>query len=171
MLIDEFLPDYDVVERHETRVRASPRTVYAAIAQTLLVVQSQVRGQRQRFIGQSMKIIRRARRVAGKRRHRRNILPHTGTCFTNVTHAPLVEPHRSLAHIQYKGQIVSDDDQRHTFRDEFVKPPAAFLLKEDVPDAECFVDDQHVRLDRDGDRESHPHYHAGGIGFHRLFDE
>lgn len=36
MLIDEFLPAYDVVERHETRVRASPATVYAALRQANL---------------------------------------------------------------------------------------------------------------------------------------
>ena len=43
MLIDEFLPDYDVVERHETRVRASPRAVYAAIAQADLAFSPVVR--------------------------------------------------------------------------------------------------------------------------------
>ena len=31
MLIDDFLPDYDVRERHRTEVRASPAEVYAAV--------------------------------------------------------------------------------------------------------------------------------------------
>ena len=33
MLIDEFLPAYDVVERHRTRVRASPVAAYDALTQ------------------------------------------------------------------------------------------------------------------------------------------
>ncbi|GAC1659435.1 MAG: hypothetical protein NVS4B3_27790 [Gemmatimonadaceae bacterium] len=34
MLIDEFLPHFDVVERHERRIAASSATVYAAIFAT-----------------------------------------------------------------------------------------------------------------------------------------
>ena len=34
MLIDEFLPTYDFSERHETRIRASAKKVYAAIDST-----------------------------------------------------------------------------------------------------------------------------------------
>lgn len=43
MLIDEFLPRYDVVERHAIRVRATPARTYQAIADTDFATASLIR--------------------------------------------------------------------------------------------------------------------------------
>ena len=40
-----------------------------------------------------------------------------------------------------------------------------------VADGQHLVDEQHVGIDVDRDREAEPHVHAGRIGLHRRVDE
>ena len=46
-----------------------------------------------------------------------------------------------------------------------------FELEGEVADGEHLVDEQHLRVDVDGDREAEPHEHARRVELHRRVDE
>ena len=66
---------------------------------------------------------------------------------------------------------MGDDDDRAALVLELVHAVEALALERLVADREHLVDEQHVGVDVDGDREAEAHVHARRVVLHLLVDE
>ena len=83
----------------------------------------------------------------------------------------VIEPERAVAEVAHLVELVRDEDQRHAAVLHLLNLGHALRGELLVADREHFVDQQHVGIDVDRDREAEPHVHAGGVGLDRLIDE
>ena len=85
--------------------------------------------------------------------------------------AARVEPQRFVAETLDHAERVRDEQDRLAAPLELGELVEALVREAFVADGEDLVDEQHLRIDVDRDRESEAHVHAGRVGLHRRVDE
>jgi hypothetical protein len=88
-----------------------------------------------------------------------------------VPDVPVVQHESPWAHPADRAQVVADDDDGGAFPLQRGHALEAPQLKGDVAHREHLVDEQHVGLGDDRDREAEPHEHARRVELHGSVDE
>ena len=65
-------------------------------------------------------------------------------------------------------QIVADKQNCLALLLEFFELPITLCLEKDVPDRQCLIDNQNLRIDIDRHSKSQPHKHTAGVRLDRL---
>ena len=86
-------------------------------------------------------------------------------------HRPAVQPQRLVAEALDQAERVRHQQDRLAAPLELGELVEALVGEAFVADGEHFVDEQHVGIDVDRDRETQPHVHARRVGLHRRVDE
>ena len=83
----------------------------------------------------------------------------------------VVDHDRPIADLAHRRRVVGHEHDRPAIRLELLDPAQALRLEQLVPDREHFVDQQHVRVEIDGDGEAEPDVHPRRVVLDRLVDE
>ena len=81
-----------------------------------------------------------------------------------------VQYDRGSAQRLHRGEVMTDEEERHSSRETFLEEARALGLEEHVADRESFVDDEQLRIDDRLRGEGESDHHAAGVGLHRLVD-
>ena len=84
---------------------------------------------------------------------------------------PAVEPQRLVAEALDQAERVRDEQDRLAAAPELGELVEALVGEAFVADGQHLVDEQHVGIDVNRDREAEPHVHAGRVGLDRRVDE
>ena len=89
----------------------------------------------------------------------------------STDHAPRSEQHRAVAEALDRAHVVGDEQDRPPCGAHALELVEALALEGGVADGEHLVDQQHVGVDLDGDREAEPHAHARRVVLELQVDE
>ena len=82
--------------------------------------------------------------------------------------APVAHQNGAMAQLLDGREIVGDEHDGRCRGPEFIDPPVAALLEHFVAHGKHFVDEQNLRIDVRGHRESQPDVHARGVELDRA---